>query len=83
MSVDKLINQAIDSIFSEGKKTSRSVSSRGRKIKQATSSMATSMARKKNDSTYKKMVKYRELYYKYRAIIHKKYSPRTRSAARR
>lgn len=83
MSIDKLMDEVIDSILSEGKKASRSVSTRGRKIKQATSSMATSMARTKNDSIYKKMVKYRELYYKYRALIHKKYSPRTRAAARR
>jgi len=83
MSVDLLINEAIDSIFDEAKRTTRSRSTRQRKIKQATSSMATSMARKKNDSAYKNMIKYRDLYYKYRAIIHKKYSARTRSRARR
>jgi len=81
--VDSLINEAIDLFFDEGKRSSRSVSSRGRKIKQATSSMATAMARKKNDSAYKNMIKYRDLYHKYRKIIHKKYSPRTRSRARR
>ena len=82
MSIDKLMNKCLDHIF-EGKRSSRSVSTRNRKIKQATSSMATSMARKKNDSAYKNMIKYKKLYHKYRDIIHKKYSARTRSRARR
>lgn len=67
----------------EAKRMSRSKHSRQRKIKQATSSMATVMARKKGDSAYKRMIYYREQYYKYREIIRKKYSPRTRSKARR
>lgn len=77
--IDELIEQRIE----EAKRTSRTVVKRNTKIKRATSSMATSMARKKNDSAYKQMVRYRTLYFKYRAIVHKKYSPRTRSAARR
>jgi len=77
------IDILIDKLLSEAKRTSRAVINRNTKIKKAASSMATSMARNKNDSAYKQMIKYRELYFKYRAIVHKKYSPRTRSAARR
>jgi hypothetical protein len=29
------------------------------------------------------MIKYRDLYFKYREMIHRKYSPRVRSRARR
>ncbi len=77
------LDDLIDEYINEAKRTSRTVVKRNTKIKRATSSMATSMARKKNDSAYKQMIRYRDLYYKYRAIVHKKYSPRTRSAARR
>ena len=82
MPLDK-IDELIEKCIKEAKRTSRTVVKRHTKIKRATSSMATSMARKKNDSAYKQMIRYRDLYFKYRAIIHKKYSPRTRSRARR
>jgi len=65
------------------KRTSRSTISRQTKIKRATGSLATSMARQKNDPIYKRMVHFRTQYYKYREMIRKKYSPRVRSRARR
>ena len=77
------LTKQFDRMQEAAKRVTRSTSSRKRKIKQATSSMATSMARKKNDPVYKQMVRYRELYFKYRKKIHTKYSPRTRSRARR
>jgi len=80
------IDKTIDEIFrnlSEAKKTSRTTVSRQTKIKRATSQLASIEARKRNDSSYKMMIKYRDLYYKYRDIIHKKYSSRVRSKARR
>ena len=65
------------------KRTSRAVVSRQTKIKKATGQLASVEARKKKDPLYARMVKYRELYYKYRKMIHRKYSPRVRSRARR
>lgn len=65
------------------KRTSRTTVNRQTKIKRATSQLASVEARKKNDPLYKRMVYFRDQYYKYRAMIHKKYSPRTRSRARR
>ena len=69
--------------LNEAKRTSRSKVTRQTKIKRATSQLASVEARKRNDSAYKQMIRYRDLYYKYRAIIHKKYSARVRSKARR
>ncbi len=82
MSKNTFIDEILEDL-SEAKRTSRSKHSRQRKIKQATSSMATSMARKKKDPIYKRMIYFRDQFYKYRAMVHKKYSPRTRSKARR
>lgn len=67
----------------EAKRTSRTTVSRQTKIKKATGQLASSEARKRNDPLYQRMVKYRELYYKYRNMIHKKYGARVRSKARR
>jgi hypothetical protein len=82
LKMSNLVKLFLDNI-QEGKRTTRSAHSRQRKIKQATSSMATTMAKKKNDPMYKRMIYFRDQYFKYRAMIHKKYSPRTRSKARR
>jgi len=67
----------------ESKRTSRHAVTRDTKIKRATGQLASIEERKKNDSIYKLMVKYRTLYFKYRNMIHRKYSPRVRSKARR
>ena len=69
--------------LNEAKRTSRTVISRNTKIKRATGQLATVAARKRNDPIYHRMVKYRELYYKYREQLKRKYSPRVRSRARR
>ena len=65
------------------KRTSRTTVTRNTKIKRATGQMGTAMARKKNDPLYKRMIYFRDQYYKYREMIKKKYSPRVRSRARR
>ncbi len=65
------------------KRTTRTTVSRQTKIKRATGQLGTSMARRKNDPLYKRMVYFRTQYYKYREMIRKKYSPRVRSKARR
>jgi len=78
------IDTLLEEIFLEARKrTSRTTVSRKTKIKRATGQMSSAAARKRNDPLYKRMIYYREQYYKYRAAIHKKYSPRVRSRARR
>jgi len=57
--------------------------SRSTKIKRTTGQLASVEARKRNDPLYQRMVKYRELYFKYRTLLHQKYTPRVRSQARR
>ena len=80
---DKLLEEIEDILSEAPKRTSRAAISRNTKIKKATGQMASAQARKRNDPLYKRMIHYRELYYKYRAAVHKKYAPRVRSAARR
>jgi hypothetical protein len=77
------MNPITEYILEEAKATSITRVSRQTKIKKATGQLASVTARKRSDPLYKKMVRYRELYYKYRAMIHQKYSPRVRSQARR
>jgi len=77
-----LLEEYLD-IIQEGKKTSRTVITRQTKVKRATGQLASIAARDRNDPLYHKMVKYRELYFKYRDMLHQKYSPRVRSKARR
>jgi len=78
--LDSLTEQLLDEA---PKRTSRSTMTRQTKIKRATGQLGTAMARKRNDSLYKRMVYFRTQYYKYREMIRKKYSPRVRSQARR
>lgn len=81
--MDDILKEDLENVLSEAKRTSRSRTTRKTKIKRATGQMASAVARKRNDPLYKRMIHYRELYYKYRASIHKKYGPRVRSKARR
>jgi hypothetical protein len=77
------IDTLVDKYLDEAKRTTRTTISRQTKIKRATGQLASVAARKRNDPLYKRMVKYRELYYKYREMLHRKYAPRVRSRARR
>lgn len=70
-------------ILNEAKRTTRTTIHRQTKIKRATGQLASIEARKRNDPLYKRMVRYRELYFKYRDMLHRKYAPRVRSKARR
>jgi len=87
--MDDLLKEELEDLMADEdlsearKRTSRTTVSRNTKIKRATGQMSSAAARKRNDPLYKRMIHYRELYYKYRAAIHKKYSPRVRSRARR
>jgi len=78
--LDVLTQQILDEA---PKRTTRHTVSRQTKIKRATGQLGTAMARKKNDPLYKRMIYFRDQYYKYREMIRKKYSPRVRSKARR
>ncbi len=78
--IDPITKQILDEA---PKRTTRNTVTRQTKIKRATSQLSSVEARKKNDPLYKRMVYFREQYFKYRSMIHKKYSPRVRSKARR
>lgn len=65
------------------KGTSTSTVTRASKIRKSQSALSTAAARRRNDPLYKKMIYYRELYYKYRALVHRKYGPGTNAQARR
>ena len=78
-----LLDEYLQYLEEKPKRTTRSTISRNTKIKRATGVLGTAMARKKNDPIYKRMVYFRDQYYKYREMIRKKYSPRVRSQARR
>jgi len=67
----------------ESKRTSMTHVTRDTKIKKATGQLASIEARKKHDPLYQKMMYYRDLYFKYREQIYKKYAPRVRSRARK
>lgn len=67
----------------ETKTPSNSTMTRATKIRKAQSALSTAAARRRNDPLYKKMIYYRELYYKYRALVHRRYSPGTNAQARR
>lgn len=68
--------------FLESKRTTITKVTRQTKIKKATGQLASLMGREKNDPLYKRMIYYRDLYFKYREALHKKYGPRVRSKAR-
>jgi hypothetical protein len=65
------------------KNPSQTVVTKQTKIKRTASQLASGEGRKRNDPLYQRMVKYRTLYYKYREMLHQKYTPRVRSKARR
>jgi hypothetical protein len=67
----------------ETKTPSMSTSSRVSKIRKSTSQMSTAKGREVNDPLYKKMVYYRELYHRYRDLLHRKYRPGVQARARR
>lgn len=81
---DQVLDPLTEYLLNEApKRTSRTTISRQTKIARATGQLGTSLARQKNDPLYKRMVYFREKYFKYREMIRKKYSPRVRSKARR
>jgi hypothetical protein len=67
----------------ETKHATNSLATRGEKIRRAASQMSTAKARNINDPLYKKMIFYRQLYYRYRDLVHKKYGHGVSARARR
>ena len=63
--------------------TSKTKNTRTTKIKRAAGQMATYEGRRKNDLLYQKMIRYRDLYYKYRDLLKKKYRAKNVNQARR
>jgi hypothetical protein len=84
---DNLVDEALDRIQEAkaqkmtSKRTTITKITRQTKIDRTIGSLATQFAKKSDDSLYKKMVKYREKFYKFRDLIRKKYGPRVRSRA--
>jgi len=83
MDHNKLTEHLTKILLEKPKRTSRTTIKRSTKIKRATGQLSTVAARKKNDPLYRRMIYHRDLYYKYRTQVHKKYAPRVRSRARR
>jgi ACT domain-containing protein len=79
MDLDKLIEELLE----ESKRTSLMRVTRQTKILKASGHLASTQARKRNDPLYKKMIYHRELYYKYRELVHKKYEARVKGFALR
>lgn len=77
------IDEALQHLQEKPKRTSRTTITRQAKINRATGLLSSIEARKKNDPIYKRMIYFREQYFKYREMVHRKYSPRVRSKARR
>ena len=77
------LDHFIEEILEESKHTSFIPVSRQTKILKASGHLASTQARKRNDPLYKKMIFHRELYYKYRDLVHKKYEARVRGFALR
>jgi hypothetical protein len=80
--IDNKVTEYLNSL-DESKLTSKATITGQSKIKRAAGQLSSIAARKRNDPLYKRMVKYRDLYHKYRNMIHDKYGPRVRSQARR
>jgi hypothetical protein len=70
-------------LLDESKRTSTTRITRATKIKKSVGQLSSASARKANDPLYKRMIYYRELYFKYRDQLHRKYAPRVRSRAMR
>jgi len=88
--MENQISEALEEVFSdkellveEIKIPSKTVVTRDTKIKKAHSQLSTAAARSINDPLYKKMIYHRELYYKFRDAVHRKYGSRMRIKARR
>lgn len=78
-----ILDEYLDSLLNEASKvTTPSVVTRSSKIKRVMGQLSSVEGRKRNDPLYQRMVRYRELYYKYKQMLHQKYTPRVQRKAR-
>lgn len=78
---DNLVDEMLDHLEEISKRTTITKVSRQTKIDRALGSLATKYAKEVNDPMYKKMVKFRDKFFKFRDRIKSKYGPRVRSRA--
>jgi hypothetical protein len=77
-----IIDEMVDNYLSEvSKRTTITKVTRQTKIDRAIGALATKYAKEANDPLYKKMVKWREKFFKFRGRIKSKYGARVRSRA--
>jgi len=79
--LDDMVDNYLDNLLELQKRTTITKVTRQTKIDRAIGALATKYAKEMNDSLYKKMVKYRDKFFKFRARIKAKYGPRVRSRA--
>jgi len=82
---DKIVDQMLDfleeKITKRAKRTTITKVTRQTKIDRAIGALATKYAKETNDPMYRKLVKFRDKYFKYRERIRAKYGPRVRTRA--
>jgi len=78
--LDQYLEEIQDEMY-ESKKTSFIKVTRQTKIDRAIGSLATKLAKETGDAWYKKMIKHREKYFKFRKMIKQKYAPKVRARA--
>ena len=78
--LDQYLEEIQDEMY-ESKKTSFIKVTRQTKIDRAIGALATKLAKESNDPWYRKMVKSRDKYFKFRKMIKQKYAPKVRSRA--
>ncbi len=83
---DNLVDEMLDQLQErnkpyKAKRTTITKVTRQTKIDRAIGSLATKYAKEVDDPMYRKLVKFREKFFKYRDRIRSKYGPRVRSRA--
>jgi len=76
-----MLDEYLEYLDEISKRTSITKITRQTKIERAKGALATKYAKEVNDPMYRKMVKFREKFYKLRDRIKAKYGPRVRSRA--
>ena len=79
--VDDMLDFLDEATAKKSKRTTITKVTRQTKIDRAIGSLATKFAKETNDPMYRKLVKFRDRYFKYRERIRAKYGPRVRSRA--
>ena len=78
--IDQYLEEIQEAAY-KAKRTTITKVTRQTKIDRAIGALSTKYAKETNDPLYKKMVRFRDKFYKYRDLIRKKFGPRVRSRA--